>query len=63
MASKCITTTNGSANAAISFNGRCINLKIPLKSADEVIRREKKFGAHNYDPIPVALTRGKGIFF
>ena len=27
-----------------------------------VFDREDKFGAHNYGPIPVALSRGKGIF-
>ena len=27
-----------------------------------VFDREDKFGAHNYRPIPVALSRGKGIF-
>ncbi|KAF2882771.1 hypothetical protein ILUMI_23395 [Ignelater luminosus] len=27
-----------------------------------VFQREGKYGAHNYEPIPVALTRGQGIF-
>jgi hypothetical protein len=28
----------------------------------EIFAREDKYGAHNYGPIPVALSRGKGIF-
>ena len=27
-----------------------------------VIDREDKYGAHNYHPLPVALTRGEGVF-
>ena len=27
-----------------------------------VIAREDKYGAHNYHPLPVALTRGEGVF-
>jgi ornithine--oxo-acid transaminase len=28
--------------------------------AADLIAREKQFGAHNYDPLPVVLTRGEG---
>tara|TARA_A100001015_G_scaffold240353_1_gene274048 strand:+ start:2003 stop:3217 length:1215 start_codon:yes stop_codon:yes gene_type:complete len=28
----------------------------------EIINLEKKFGAHNYNPLPVVLSRGKGIY-
>ncbi|KAK6635703.1 hypothetical protein RUM43_007395 [Polyplax serrata] len=31
-------------------------------SSEEVFRREDKFGAHNYHPLPVALCRGEGVF-
>ena len=27
-----------------------------------IFEREKKFGAHNYAPVPVALCKGEGIF-
>lgn len=27
-----------------------------------VIEREKLYGAHNYEPLPVVLTRGEGVF-
>lgn len=29
-------------------------------STQEVIERESKYAAHNYHPVPVALTRGEG---
>lgn len=31
------------------------------KSSSEVIQREKKVTANNYDPVPVVITRGEGI--
>lgn len=32
-------------------------------STDEVINRENKYAAHNYHPLPVALSRGQGMYF
>lgn len=32
-------------------------------STDEVINREKKYAAHNYHPLPVALSKGQGNFY
>lgn len=29
---------------------------------DEVFQKENKYGAHNYHPLPVALSKGEGIF-
>lgn len=34
----------------------------PLTTTAEIIEREEKYGAHNYHPLPVALSRGKGMF-
>lgn len=31
-------------------------------TSHDVFEREKKYGAHNYHPIPVALTRGAGVY-
>lgn len=31
-------------------------------SSQEVFELEKRYGAHNYHPIPVALNRAKGVF-
>ena len=30
--------------------------------AQDYIRREEKYGAHNYHPLPVVLDRGQGVF-
>ncbi|PAV88617.1 hypothetical protein WR25_19528 [Diploscapter pachys] len=31
-------------------------------ASQEIFDREKKYGCHNYKPLPVALTKGKGVF-
>lgn len=31
-------------------------------SPDQIFAREDKYGAHNYHPLPVALSKGKGVF-
>lgn len=31
-------------------------------TSDQVYKREDKYGAHNYHPLPVALHRAKGVF-
>jgi ornithine--oxo-acid transaminase len=31
-------------------------------TAQEYIKKEEKFGAHNYHPLPVVLAKGEGIF-
>jgi len=31
-------------------------------SSEEVFKRERTFGAHNYHPLPVALCRAQGEF-
>lgn len=31
-------------------------------SSEEAIAREKKYGAHNYEPLPVVLNRGEGVY-
>ncbi len=33
-----------------------------LRTPQEFIDRENKYGAHNYHPLPVVLEKGKGIF-
>jgi ornithine--oxo-acid transaminase len=32
------------------------------KSSVEIIQREKQVSANNYDPLPVVITRGEGVF-
>ena len=36
--------------------------KITTMSPKEIFERESKYGAHNYHPIPVALSKGQDIF-
>lgn len=31
-------------------------------TTDDVIKRESKYGAHNYHPLPVAINKGEGIY-
>lgn len=33
-----------------------------ISSSQEAIELEEKYGAHNYHPLPVVLTRGEGVF-
>lgn len=33
-----------------------------MYSSEELIKIEEKFGAHNYHPLPVVLSKGKGVF-
>lgn len=33
-----------------------------ITSSKQAIQLEKKYGAHNYHPLPVVLTRGEGVF-
>ena len=33
-----------------------------IMKAEDFIKREHKYGAHNYHPLPVVLERGEGPF-
>lgn len=33
-----------------------------LSKSEALIEKEDKYGAHNYHPLPVVLTRGKGVY-
>src|SRR5690625_4592211 len=33
-----------------------------MKNTQEYIHIEKQYSAHNYDPLPVVLKKGKGIY-
>jgi ornithine--oxo-acid transaminase len=37
-------------------------MEATITSSQEAILLEEKYGAHNYHPIPVVLTRGEGVF-
>lgn len=51
------------------MQSRSISLKKNMKThfkltenAKKFITREEKYGAHNYEPVPVVITRGENIF-
>ena len=33
-----------------------------MKTSEHYIKLEDKYGAHNYHPLPVVLSKGKGVF-
>ncbi len=35
---------------------------LPISATDQAMQLEWNYGAHNYHPIPVVLTRGEGVF-
>ncbi|KAK5649951.1 hypothetical protein RI129_000980 [Pyrocoelia pectoralis] len=43
-------------------NTKLKDAKCDIRSSKAVFDREAKFGAHNYEPIPVAITRGQGVY-
>lgn len=49
----------GTAIAEVTKNRQQQHLAKAI-STDEVINREKRYAAHNYHPLPVALSKGQG---
>ncbi|XP_033632897.1 ornithine aminotransferase, mitochondrial-like [Asterias rubens] len=45
-----------------SASGVRLQSAVASVSAQQVFDREQKYGAHNYQPLPVALKEGKGVF-
>ena len=40
----------------------CSTKKYTMRSSEDLIALEDKYGAHNYHPLPVVLSRGEGIY-
>jgi ornithine--oxo-acid transaminase len=55
------TSAASKAAPALDKNATAPICKIGEQS-EAIFKREDKYGAHNYHPLPVALQRGKGIF-
>ena len=36
--------------------------ELATKSSEELMKMEDKYGAHNYHPLPVVLSKGEGVF-
>ncbi|RLO03696.1 hypothetical protein DYB28_007825 [Aphanomyces astaci] len=51
-------TNQGRVLGQVDVSERCMST---LKTAEEFMAREDKYGAHNYHPLPVVLNRGKGV--
>eukprot|EP00058_Branchiostoma_floridae_P018200 XP_002603689.1 hypothetical protein BRAFLDRAFT_126900 [Branchiostoma floridae] len=47
--------------AAVRFASTAAEPQYGVKS-EEVFKREERYGAHNYHPLPVALSKAKGVF-
>lgn len=45
-------TRNASTQAKVSIGNQ----------SEKIFKKENKYGAHNYHPLPVALARGEGVF-
>ena len=48
--------------AKVLFKSYLIMSVLEKLSSKDAIALEEKFGAHNYHPLPVVLTRGEGVF-
>lgn len=55
-------TRLSSSNARIASKGLATTSVTSAKTAEEIYERERRYGAHNYHPLPVALSKGKGAF-
>lgn len=55
-------STRGAVAAGASSAAQEAPPATPGLSTPEVIAREAKFGAHNYHPLPVAISRAQGVF-
>ena len=60
LASTSSSKSNAAAASATKVSTKGQN-KIGKKS-EEIFQREDKYGAHNYHPLPVAITRANGVF-
>ncbi|KAK7074498.1 Ubiquitin carboxyl-terminal hydrolase 8, partial [Halocaridina rubra] len=61
MWSRLLQTSRKGGNALLSHTGKSRNAFRAI-STEQVISREEKYGAHNYHPLPVALSRAQGVF-
>lgn len=55
-------TRSSSSSVGISSNAQADSTVDISSSLKAVMEREARYGAHNYQPIPVALSRGEGVY-
>jgi len=46
----------------LTTNQKMEDLATETMSSEEIMKMEDKYGAHNYHPLPVVLSRGEGVF-
>lgn len=61
MFSKLSTRGIASRLGSIAQRSQTKESSTPASSSEVVFAREQKYGAHNYHPLPVALSRGEGV--
>lgn len=60
---RALATRVFSTPARLSARNLSCTASLSVKlSADEIFKRENKYGAHNYHPLPVALNKGEGVY-
>lgn len=59
--SKCESTHHHHHRAIVTLANK-LKQSTETLSSKQIFEREEKYGAHNYHPLPVALSRGKGKF-
>lgn len=52
---------HGARNALRKFSATA-TARIQTLTPEEIFQKEDKYGAHNYHPLPVALSKGEGLF-
>lgn len=62
MLSKCARSV-GRTPLLTQKNLKINHTLIKTLTSQEVFDREHKYCAHNYHPLPVALSKGQGIFY
>lgn len=61
MFSKLSTRGIASRLGSIAQRSQTKESTTPATSSEAVFAREQQYGAHNYHPLPVALSRGEGV--
>lgn len=44
------------------YSSTATSFRSGISSSQEIFEKEERYGAHNYQPIPVALSKGSGIY-
>lgn len=59
---KQIFSTAGQVSKRSISTSKALQANIIGEKSDKIFKREDKFGAHNYHPLPVAISKAEGYF-